>query len=341
MKRATLFLLGSLLFLLNCSVARGQGCATTLVPHFSVYKSVGRDGKNIYTSVSIQGYASVDPGPGCNMNAARHHVGAENKLNNVDHWTYSASGCPTCYFSATDNEQGSCDPGVTCPWCWDGSAICSIVGDFWGNSDCPGIIGCLVPTTEETTDEGFNGGSFREQFDMTISDTDGDIFDGYYIQEVTTSPGTNTCYWSGSGLAQNPGVQGSQWTVGTVAGVPEQNHWGFDSIGWNLSDLDNIVQNGPSHGVTFPCVTTIHQGMQIMCNANTWWQYSTDDITITVDNNPNSEEVCRAGECGVPVGFASLREHQSTWWAHTLNSRDSGGLVRSSPSPGTVKEATP
>lgn len=95
MKRATLFLLGSLLFLLNCSVARGQGCATTLVPHFSVYKSVGRDGKNIYTSVSIEGYASVDPGPGCNMNAARHHVGAENKLNNVDHWTYSASGCPT------------------------------------------------------------------------------------------------------------------------------------------------------------------------------------------------------------------------------------------------------
>ncbi|PYU48649.1 MAG: hypothetical protein DMG48_19565 [Acidobacteria bacterium] len=327
MNRSILFLFGSLILLLDCSAAHGQGCATTLSPHFSVYTGISRDGYNIYTSVTMQGYADVFPGPGCPMNTATHHVGAENDLDNVDHWSYSANGCPTCYFSVTDNEQMSGDPGVTYPWCWDGDAICSVVGTFWGNSGCPGILGCLSPSTEATTDQGFNGGSYREQFDMTISDTAGDSFDGYYNQEVNAAPGANACWWPGSRLAQHPGVQGSQWTVGTVAGVSEHNHWGYDSIGWDLGDLDYIVQNGPSNGVTFPCVTTIHQGMQIMCNANTWWQYRTDDITITVDNNPNSEEVCRDGECGIPVGFAYRSGRQSTWWARTLNSGDTFSVV--------------
>ncbi len=90
MNRATLFLLGSLMMLLNCATAHGQGCRTVLQPEFSVYNSASGDGTNIYTSVTMQGYANVSPGPGCNMNSATHHVGAENKLNNVDHWTYSA-----------------------------------------------------------------------------------------------------------------------------------------------------------------------------------------------------------------------------------------------------------
>jgi hypothetical protein len=77
---------------------------------------------------------------------------------------------------------------------------------------------------------GFNAGSFREQFDMTISDTAQDNFDGYYVKEVTAAPGTNSCWWSGSGVPQNPGVQGLQWSVGTVAGGMEHNHWGYDSI---------------------------------------------------------------------------------------------------------------
>ena len=106
-----------------------------------------------------------------------------------------------------------------------------------------------------------------------------------------------------------------------VNGSPEHNHWGYDSIGWNLGDLDNIVQNGPAHGIIFPCTITIYQGMQIECDANTWWGYRTDVLTITVDNNPsNSETVCRdkaanPNNCGLPVGFASLRGRQRTWWA--------------------------
>ena len=49
--------------------------------------------------------------------------------------------------------------------------------------------------------------------------------------------------------------------------------------------------NAYNNGVKFPCVTTIHQ------DANLWYSYTSDDITITVDNNPNSVEGCRAGEC--------------------------------------------
>ena len=140
------------------------------------------------------------------MSTATHHVGAENKLNNVDHWTYSAKGCPTCSFSATDNEMLVGVPGVEYPWVWDGEAICSIVGVFYGNGSGGNLPGCLVPATEDTDDQGFNGGIFRELFKMTLSDSAGDSFDGRAIDEYTVTPGTNTCFWTGSGLTQNPGV---------------------------------------------------------------------------------------------------------------------------------------
>src|SRR2546423_4518748 len=128
MSRATLVLLGLLILLLTCSTVHAQGCATTLEPHFGVYTSVARDGKTISTSVTTQGYANVFPGPGCNMNAATHHVGAENKLNNVDHCSYSANGCPTCYFSITANEETGGDPGTAVPFSDDREASSSLVG---------------------------------------------------------------------------------------------------------------------------------------------------------------------------------------------------------------------
>ncbi|HKV26564.1 MAG TPA: hypothetical protein VJN93_18355 [Candidatus Acidoferrum sp.] len=149
-----------------------------------------------------------------------------------------------------------------------------------------------------------------------------DNFDNHYVQEYTVTPGTNTCWWSTSGLIQNPGTQNSYWTVGTVNGNQEHNHWGYDKIGWDLSDLDNIVQNGPSHGITFPCTITIYQGMRIECDANAWWDYRTDVITITVDNSQeNDETVCRdeaadPDNCGLPVNFSYRRAEQPTWWAH-------------------------
>jgi hypothetical protein len=230
------------------------------------------------------------------MSTATHKAAALNTLGNTRGWEYGPPSCANCYLSFTNSQEIVGVPGLVYPWGSQGEAICSVVGPFWGGSESSNIPGCVVPSTETTADAGFNGSVFREQFDMTLSDSAGDNFDRQYIQEATTQPGTNSCWWPNSGFPQYPGVSGGSWTVGTVGGRAEHNHWGYDSIGWNNSDLANIQKYGPANGVKFPCVTTIYQSMQIMCNANTWWTYRTDVITITVD--ANSEKMCRDGVCG-------------------------------------------
>ena len=230
------------------------------------------------------------------MSSATHHVGAENKLNNVDHWTYSANGCPTCYFSATNNEQIVGVPGVEYPFVWDGVAICSIVGQFWGGGGSGSLPGCLTPSTETTADEGYNGSISREQFIMTLHDSAGDSFDSSpqvpNIQEATavTPQGTNSCYWSTGPLVQHPGVSGGSWSVGT----PAHNQWGPDNIGVNLSDIATVIQFGPAHGITFPCTLTIYQVMDINCEAGLWWPYHSDTIIIQIEADEN-QNVCRDG----------------------------------------------
>ena len=177
---------------------------------------------------------------------------------------------------------------------------------------------------------------------MTVSDSAGDNFDGHAIEEYTVTPGTNACWWPNSGLTQNPGVSGAvNWAVGYYNGAPgPDNEWGPDAIGWDLQDLDNIVQNGPQNGVTFPCTATIHQGMRIECDANLWYNYTTDDITIKVDNHDgNTEEVCRAGECGLPTGFSDRWTPRRFEWALMLSPFDTGGPARSSPQSTSKKEA--
>jgi hypothetical protein len=103
-------------------------------------------------------------------------------------------------------------------------------------------------------------------------------------------------------------------------------HWGMNSIGWNLGDLDNLVTNGPDNGVTFPCTITIYQGMQIMCNANTWWQYRVDTIQIIVDDD-HTEENCRGGVCGELVSFSYRIGGQSKTWARVWHRNDLGATM--------------
>lgn len=267
MNRATLFLLGSLMVLLNCSAARGQGCGTTLVPEFSVYTSSSRDGYNIYTSVTIQGYANVYPNPGCQMNRATHHVGAENKLNNVDHWTYSANGCPSCYFSATDNESLLGVPGVTYPWEWDGQAICSIVGPFYNGGGGGSLPGCLAPSSESTqfvrVDPQW---ATVTDFNQSISDTAGDSFDGLTIQEDDAATAQDTCWGKWSNVPQVTGVTGGfAWTVAGTDVPGQHNHWGFDEVGWKPGAVAYYRTQDPAHGIAIPCGYTVYQALKISC----------------------------------------------------------------------------
>ena len=198
MRRSTFFLVGLAMMLLNCAVARGQGCAVTLQKHFNLYTSIARDGNKISTTVSTQGYATVVPGPGCPMGSATHKAQALNTLGSTGGSEYGPPSCANCYLSITNSQEIVGVPGVEYPWDSQGAAICSIVGQFWGGGGSSNIPGCTIPSTETTADAGFDGGAFREQFNMTLSDSAGDNFNGQYIQEATTQPGTNTCWWANS-----------------------------------------------------------------------------------------------------------------------------------------------
>lgn len=308
---------------------------------------------HLLTSVVVDGSASMTIDPNScpypyyeNMESElpydTHTPSAYNVVNGVGGWQQGTSECVTCYLSVqTIEDSGSVTLELPTTFSSGGEVDCSVGGPIFA----PPITsqpfpGCLVPSTEETDDIGWNGGIDREQFDMTLSDAAADNFDNHYVQEYTVMPGTNTCWWSTSGLIQNPGTQNSYWTVGTVNGSPEHNHWGYDEIGWDLVDLDNIVQNGPAHGVIFPCTITIYQGMLIECDANTWWGYRTDVLTITVDNSPENDETnCRdkaadPDNCGLPVNFSYRKGEQPTWWAHIRKVP-----ARSSPQWAPAKEA--
>ena len=107
----------------------------------------------------------------------------------------------------------------------------------------------------------------------------------------------------------------------------------------DLEDLDTIVNQGPAHGVTFPCETTIQQGMQIECNANLWFNYRTDEITIDVDED-HTVLACRANVCSQWASFTyQIGDKSKTEWVRIFRF-DSGGPPRSSPhSVSTVEEA--
>lgn len=163
----------------------------------------------------------------------------------------------------------------------------------------------------------------------------------YSRSEYTVTPGTNTCWWTSHFSVYNTSsgddYKISHWTVGQYSGVSGyHNQWGPDAIGWNLSDLDNIVENGPSHDIVFPCVTTIYQEMQIECNANLWFNYRTDTLTISVDDD-HTVKACRAGVCSEWQSFSyGIGDKSETEWVRIFRF-DSGGPPRSSPQ--SVEEA--
>jgi hypothetical protein len=131
---------------------------------------------------------------------------------------------------------------------------------------------------------------------MTISDVHGDSFDGREVEEQKPASGSNQCYWTGSGIVQDPEISGGVWTVaaGDVAG--QHNHWGYDYIGYvDPAVLTFIRTNGPAHGVSIPCTASYSQRMLIFCDANTNYSYRVNVLTVTVE--ASDVKNCRAGVC--------------------------------------------
>jgi hypothetical protein len=90
----------------------------------------------------------------------------------------------------------------------------------------------------------------------------------FSVKEVSQIPGSNGCYWSGSTLPQHPAVQGSSWSMGFVNGTPAANQYGYDTIGWNATDLNSIATTGAKNGVKSGCITYIYQTTEICCPAS-------------------------------------------------------------------------
>jgi hypothetical protein len=234
------------------------------------------------------------------MNSATHHVGAENKLNGVDHWTYSGNGCPSCYFSATDNEQiiGGV-PGTPYPWNWDGISICSIVGTFFGTGGAGSLPGCLTPSSETTAVAGSVVGNVTvTAFDQTISDSAGDSFNGLVITEdnaANTTP-VDTCWGSWSNKPKNTGVTiGPPWTVGAGQVAGEPNHWGWDLVGWVTTVVDYYRVQAPAHGKALPCGFINYQALKIQCTpgGSTVIYTPTGGNKLTGDIYSNEVKNCR------------------------------------------------
>jgi hypothetical protein len=267
MNRATIFLLGSLMLLFTCSVAKGQGsCGSVLVPHFSVYNSVSGDGTNIYTHVTIQGYASFSA-PCVGMNSAVHHNHASNTLNNATHSTDSSNGCPTCWFQVTDDDQIVGVPGVVYPWSWDGVAICSIAGTFF-NSGGGGGVASYTPVQHTYPgnplsqpcwisrffDRVLNGKKHQAQdVDFSNSNSNGGLVTPYGTPVYAAEAGTVVAEASTNGPAPGgyPSCVGTNAAANYVKIKSDSDSYTTSYVHVTLTVANNVhVSQGQQIGVT-------------------------------------------------------------------------------------------
>ena len=132
------------------------------------------------------------------------------------------------------------------------------------------------------------------QFLMTLEPST-NSYDGHQVTEKSPVIGSNTCWWSGSGINQYPTVQGSTWLVNQ--GSAGHNQYGLDTVGFESGVVNLIQQQGAAHGVEFPCVVNIYQSMTY----DTIDLYVTNLQTQTIGSN--TVKVCRAGVCSGTIPF--------------------------------------
>lgn len=162
---------------------------------------------------------------------------------------------------------------------------------------------CIVPTSETTyilgTGTYYGGSSVMTSFDQIVSNGSYS-FDGRTMEEQSGGPGDNTCYWTGSGMLQNPTVTGGVWTVGSGDGYcpASHNHWGCDRVGYvDPAMITYIRTNAPMHDVPLPCTASMYQVIVIWCNDSLNWAVKSNLLTVTVDTTTVSN--CRAGLCAM------------------------------------------
>jgi hypothetical protein len=127
---------------------------------------------------------------------------------------------------------------------------------------------CNLPTTETTAFQGWDTADSLPTVGLwsgTVTDTNGDVFSGYQVQEVDAGGGVDTCWWSGS--KYTPQTALPVWIGGSVD-INSENTWEYDHVGWIPSYVSYYRAQGKA-----PCGFTLYQQMQMQCLDNSWKNY--------------------------------------------------------------------
>jgi hypothetical protein len=232
------------------------------------------------------------------------NTGAQHDLTNLSTWTSSHTNL------ATVTSSGSARGLVT------GVSAGSLL--VTGTNDTEPWAGQLCGTPPQncppdTGTEGSGGGTVEDtpsgeitahqgtyqntagQFLMTLEPGTAS-YDNHSVTESSPVLGTNTCWWSGSGMVQYPVVQGSTWEVDQ--GDAGHNQYGLDTVGFGDGVVVSLIQQqGPAHGVEFPCNVYIYQSM----NYDGIDTYVTNLLSQTIGSI--TVNVCRAGVCSGTIPF--------------------------------------
>ncbi len=141
---------------------------------------------------------------------------------------------------------------------------------------------CCPTVSNETVTSVYRDSSQGSMGDFYQTITGSNLLAGLLLEEFNGSTGSDSCYWSGSGLDQYPNITdsgggGGEWSLAS------NDVWGADVVGWYASAIIEIRNQGPSHGVKLPCGFIVYQNMQIECNASLFINYETDNpLTGTI-----------------------------------------------------------
>jgi len=217
----------------------------------------------------------------------------------------SADGCSTSVWPVAGTFQGGGRFSVTgtnpspdgdicvVSFDWNGSINvpgCNTGGGTWDNSG--GTSGswtwtkpCDIPTGETTSFDGWDtvlptvGDWTQSLMPSTIN------FGGRTVTEQDPGGGgPDTCWFSGSNVAQTTSISGGSWTV------DGSNHWGADDpdgVGWPPDAVTYYRDEGRE-----PCGTTFPQQMVIDCSDGTP-TYITN--TLSMDITSTTVSSSRAG----------------------------------------------
>jgi len=151
MRLLALYFAGLTLSLAYCCGAHGQGCVVSLQSFYDVYTTVSIVQTTIYTSVTVDGYASMPPSAGCSLQGVTHQGAAYNLLSTTGGWVYGPTQCPSCYINVSNNQNIKGSPGVAYPFHWQGQVKCSKAGVFFARSATTNITDVWAVISQRTS----------------------------------------------------------------------------------------------------------------------------------------------------------------------------------------------